>query len=545
MSGTIDLLDQPRALNALGLPTSAVVYYYLTGTTTLANIYSDLALTTPKSNPVVISAGEMYPSVFLDPNITYRRRIVYGDGTIHDVDPLPDTGVGTIDASAVTFTQSGTGAVSETVQAVLRNFGKMVTSFGANPTDASDDTAAVQAAINTGSLNIMFPPGTYYLNNITMSTPGQRLVALGRVLIYKNANGPLLTCSGVSQGIQGIEFQGVSASFTGKNVVSSGNFFSFEAGSEDAQSYALECTGAAPVILPGPFRIWTADATATGFDIVISGPASANLYGRIIGHYSSQATGGILLQNTGAVQIIGGQFGKLSVKLGAGSAGSTGPMVLGPRIVGAVVIEQSGTHLDAKCAANVTVGDGTNAISGIIFPTTFTMQTPNVLTINNLVVESSFHLGQIYSGSVTVNINAGSLTTNDIFHGAIAYTPTFTSTGGSPAVGDGTIVGSYSRSGRSVTATVSFTIGASTNGGAGAMRFGLPMAIKGATGVVKNGSGFLSDVSAPLNYPCTTQGSPSNSYMTLAYAGTALVSNGGPFTVATGDLFQAQLTYDV
>lgn len=439
-----------------------------------------------------------------------------------------------------TFTQTGAGAVDRPPAEKLAEIVSV------------NDYASIQEALDTGAGQVVFPAGSYSMANITMTTAGQRLIALGRVIVTKNANGPIITCSAASQGISGFEFQGASASFTGSNVVSSGDFFHFKSGSEDSASYAVDCTGAAPLIEPGPWRIWTADATATGFDIRFLGSGSANLYGRIIATYSSISTGGILLENTGAVNVLGGQFGKLSVKLGAGSSGNTGPTVMGARITGAVVIEQSGTLLGGnKFGSNVTIGDNANAISGIMFGDDNQMQGSTTLTINNLVQGSSFHLGQIYAGAVTVSINSGSLATNDIWHGAIAYTPTFTGGTSNPSVGDGTLAGIYSRNGRQVVATFSFIGGGSTTWGSGAMRFGLPIAIKGSTGVQKIGSLVLVDSSTGKRYPGCTYGSPSAAYMngeasdTGAAQATAQVADGGPFTFANGDQIYGQLTYDV
>lgn len=547
-TGILTTLDQPRALDTLGTPTSAVIYYYYSETTNLAPIYTDLELTSLASNPVVISAGQVYPNIFIDPNITYRRRIVYGDGSIHDLDPLSTNVLNFLGdangSSFIGFQQSGIGAQTENVQTVLRNLGQMVTSYGA-VVGGGSDTAAIQAALDTGAGCILFPPGDYHAANLTMTTAGQRLVALGRVRIYKNANGPIIACSGVSQGIEGIEFQGVSASYTGNNVNSSGNFFSFRAGSEDAAGRAVYCTGGAPLIMPGPWRIWTADTSATGYDIYILGSGSANLYGRIIATYSSQATGGILLENTGAVQIQGGQFGKLTIKIGAGSSGHTGPVVTGARVVGDCVVEQSGTHLDGKFAGNVTIGDGANAISGIVLPTTFTMQSPNTLTINALVTESAFHLGQLYAGSVNVSINATSYVNNDIWHGYRSYTPTWAASSANPALGNGTLAGAYSRNGRTITATFSVVGGSTTTWGTGAFRLGLPAPVRNSTGVIKTGSGLIVDASAPLRFAVVTEGSPGDSYMTMdGYNMAGQVANTAPFTFATGDQIYGQLTYD-
>lgn len=464
---------------------------------------------------------------------------------------LANTADNAKNSALVGFKQSGTGAVTRTVAEKLREW-ISVKDFGAIGDGVANDSVAVQAALDSGSKSIVVPAGTYLVDNLTMTTEGQRLIAIGRVTFKKRANGPIITCSGASQGIEGIEFQGVSASFTGSNVVSSGNFFHFKSGSEDAASYALDCSGGAPTIEPGPWRIWTADATANGYDIRIGGVTAASLYGRIIGQYSSQTTGGILLKNTGAVSIFGGQFGKLTVQLGSSGSGNTGPQVTSVRITGAVVIEQSSTQFSAcKFGGNVTIGDGSNAISGILFGPDNLMQGGTTLTINDLVQGSSIHLGQLYSGGVTVSINSGALANNDFFHGAISYTPTFTAVTTNPAVGNGTLAGSYSRSGRTITATFSLIGGSTTTWGSGAFRLGLPIAIKAATGVQKLGSSLLVDASTGDRFAGVTYGSPGNAYMNVEATNvttqaTGQASSGWPFTFTNGDAEQVygQLTYD-
>ena len=144
MTGIITLLDQPRTLDALARPTSAVISFFLEGTTTLANIYEDADLTTPAANPVALSSGQLFPIIFLDPSIKYRRRIVFGDGTIHDVDPYPG---GAISASDVLFLPAGIGAVERPVQSKLRDV-ISIKDFGAVGDNVADDTAEIQAAIN-------------------------------------------------------------------------------------------------------------------------------------------------------------------------------------------------------------------------------------------------------------------------------------------------------------------------------------------------------------------------------------------------------------
>lgn len=117
MAGIQTLLDQPRTLDALGRPTSAVIDFFLEGTTTPAPIYSDEALTVPAANPVLLSSGQVFPDIFLDATVSYRRRVTFGDGSIYDLDPFP---FAVLSGSALTFLQLGTGAIETTVEKKLQ-----------------------------------------------------------------------------------------------------------------------------------------------------------------------------------------------------------------------------------------------------------------------------------------------------------------------------------------------------------------------------------------------------------------------------------------
>ena len=80
-----------------------------------------------------------------------------------------DTLAGT-DASNVTYTQSGS-ATQTTVEAKLQET-VSVKDFGAVGDGVADDTAAIQAAFDSGSKNVFFPTGTYVISsglNITSS----------------------------------------------------------------------------------------------------------------------------------------------------------------------------------------------------------------------------------------------------------------------------------------------------------------------------------------------------------------------------------------
>ena len=72
-------------------------------------------------------------------------------------------------ASKLDFTQSGTGATTRTVESKLRDV-VSVKDFGAVGDGVTDDTAAIQAALNTTSLEIFIPDGTYRVKALSTTT---------------------------------------------------------------------------------------------------------------------------------------------------------------------------------------------------------------------------------------------------------------------------------------------------------------------------------------------------------------------------------------
>jgi len=165
-----------QAFNNAGDPlVGGTLYAYYSGTTNPQTTFTDAALTVPNANPVVLDArGEA--TVFLSSN-AYTFTLKDANGvTIWSVDGIVDPGssataalaafiaslASSIGASLLGFIQSLAGAVARTVQAVLRDR-VSVKDFGALGDGATDDFAAITAAINAVSAGntLYFPPGTY------------------------------------------------------------------------------------------------------------------------------------------------------------------------------------------------------------------------------------------------------------------------------------------------------------------------------------------------------------------------------------------------
>ena len=156
------------------------LYTYAAGTTTPQTSYTDYGGLTANLNPVILdSRGEA--SVWLD-TAMYKMALYDSDNVlIWTVDNLNGGDVATLaelaasgGSNLIGFLQAGIGAVATTVQAKLRE-SVSVLDFGAVGDGVTDDTAAIQAAINavnTLPMNgvVYLPSGTYKITT-ALSVP--------------------------------------------------------------------------------------------------------------------------------------------------------------------------------------------------------------------------------------------------------------------------------------------------------------------------------------------------------------------------------------
>ena len=163
---TTYISPQPKLqfLDNNGVPLSGgKVYTYTAGTTTPLTTYTDYTGSTANSNPVILdSRGEC--SIWLGTS-SYKFKLT----TSTDVEVWTVDNISVLTSSAnITFVESGTGAVTETVQDKLRLGYVYPEDFGAAGDGTTNDTTALQNAINTGR-DVYLAAGKTYLHTVALS----------------------------------------------------------------------------------------------------------------------------------------------------------------------------------------------------------------------------------------------------------------------------------------------------------------------------------------------------------------------------------------
>jgi hypothetical protein len=189
------------------------VYFYIPNTSTFKSTWQDAGKTILNTNPVVLDSN--------------GQAIIYGEGqyrqVVYDVhgnliwDKLTDSYalnsefqsfVTSVESSSgsslIGFIQAGTGAVFRTVQAELRDAVKLE-QFGAVGDGIADDTAAIQAALNTGR-PIYLTEKTFCFTSLT------GLARNGLTIVGKGSQKSVLKCTGTGTAINIDAFASGSAS---------------------------------------------------------------------------------------------------------------------------------------------------------------------------------------------------------------------------------------------------------------------------------------------------------------------------------------------
>lgn len=151
-----------------------------------------------------------------------------------------------------------------------------------------------------------------------------------------------------------------------------------------------------------------------------------------------------------------------------------------------------------------------------------------------------------YTAGLTTGQVLTAATMNSIGAVSETYTPTWTSSGTQPAIGNGTLSGRYFRIQKLVLVQILFIAGSTTTYGTGTYRFSLPSGLNARTGLY----GFMSqgvarafDASLGTAYVGHAIFDNNATYIT-GYSPTTFWGATQPFTFAQSDEFQLTFWYE-
>jgi hypothetical protein len=119
--------------------------------------------------------------------------------------------------------------------------------------------------------------------------------------------------------------------------------------------------------------------------------------------------------------------------------------------------------------------------------------------------------------------------------------PTCADSSGTAILGNGTLVGFFTRNGDAINVIIQFTIGSTTNLGTGFFRFGLPYP-RATSDTIWTGSVFSSHEATNYMGTCEIPGAANYLQLTVLSNGTGF-THLNPAAFATGDTFYMTATY--
>lgn len=185
---TVDTNGTPRA--------GAKLFFYLTGTSTPEDTYSDNALTTPNTNPVVADSAGVWGDIFLGAAVSYKVILkTSADVTVDTWDPVEGP------TGAVAASQAETDA-------------RISNSKFVSPATIADGTGLQGASIASASALILPAVGDYFTVTGTTAITSISTRAAGRVIRLRFTAALVLTHNATTL----INLSGVNATTAAGNI---------------------------------------------------------------------------------------------------------------------------------------------------------------------------------------------------------------------------------------------------------------------------------------------------------------------------------------
>lgn len=433
----------------------------------------------------------------------------------------------------VGYIEAGAGAVLRTLQAKLRDT-VSVKDFGAVGDGVADDTAAFIAAL-AAALNVYVPPGTYKITAALTLSSGQVLRGGGRNVsnLMHTFNGDMLILGSMSVVVD-LGVRGQGATYTGRGFVAPTTTPAWNidrCNVTDWQDYCIEYVGgqAGSQSTVQDCEIWRTVLSSPAIKLPDDGLSAAPRH-----FFNIQTSGGVLM-DTGSCQnaVIVGCFLNNMIF----GAASKKVIVSGCRIatVGADLVINGTQHVLSGCvvAGNIVMGataDGCVAVGNV---------GAAGAVLNAGALRCTVRSNQLVTNT-TDNSGSG---TNSVDISPVVYTPVLSAATTPPVLGNGSIVGTYSRDGQDVTARISLTVGSTTTLGSGELRFGLPFTV-GATGTTPMFGDVLALRSGVAFRVGVAVAQPGNAFASIYFD---LQSNAAsatiPYAWTTDDYMQLSISY--
>ncbi|WP_319089851.1 phage tail fiber protein [Pseudomonas aeruginosa] len=393
----------------------------------------------------------------------------------------------------------------------------VVTDYGATGNGTTDDTAAIQAAITAAGQNadVVFPSGTYLITSTLTSLTGQRWLGRGGqrgTTIKKGANIDMVVVGTLST-ILDINLEGVGATYTGKGFVISSGF------SQNLVRCRAVNMGGEPLYFANNAG---GGANVTAFE---GYPVDTDTYAgcAIAGDTSPHP------RFFRGMWLSGANF---ALGPGAGNGGSmTEFYIRDLRFDATSTLFHISNGRCATLGATTTLKGFDHSIDGVAFA-------------GPVALDSAQGINLGPSCSVpSLTENATNSQYNSVYVQRRTYTPTWTQTSATPAIGNGTLTGNYVRAGHMCHVQIELVAGSTTTFGdaASGYRFSLPF----PGHLSFNQRGFpvrIYDTSAGADFTGWASIGAGQDYITIS-VGAQQVRSTSPMTWANGDTLQCSFSY--
>jgi hypothetical protein len=214
------------------------LYSYEAGTTTPQATYTNVNGTTAHTNPIVldsagrVATGEIWVTASQNYKFVLKTSTEVTIATWDNITGINGTGIAT-NAEFVAYDPPFANSVSTNVEAKLAEY-VSIQDFGASPSaTAAANTAAIQAAIDSGVKNILVPKGNYsFVPPLSVNSDGVSLIGDGysvSVLTPTAVAAPAIHVGRVANSsgftMQGLRIRGNSTCTAGLELGTIGGFY--------------------------------------------------------------------------------------------------------------------------------------------------------------------------------------------------------------------------------------------------------------------------------------------------------------------------------